>query len=97
MKVLHFILAALLLACLLDLPYGYYQFVRWAATVGFGYLAYRYRQLGRNGLTILFIGLALLFQPFEKIALGRELWNVVDVIVGIGLIVLGLTAHSKEK
>jgi hypothetical protein len=31
--------------------------------------------------------LALLFQPFIKIALGRDIWNIVDVIVGIGLIV----------
>jgi hypothetical protein len=30
--------------------------------------------------------LAILFQSFFKIALSSELWNVVDVIVGIGLI-----------
>jgi len=31
--------------------------------------------------------LAILFQPLLKIALGREGWNVVDVIVGVGLLV----------
>jgi len=36
---------------------------------------------------IIYGALALLFQSFFKIALGRELWNVVDVLVGIGLIV----------
>ena len=36
---------------------------------------------------IIYIGLALLFQPFFKIALGREIWNIVDVVVGIGLLV----------
>lgn len=30
--------------------------------------------------------LALLFQPFIKIALGREMWNVVDVAVALALI-----------
>jgi hypothetical protein len=35
---------------------------------------------------ILYGGLTLLFQPFYKIALGREIWNIVDVIVGAGLI-----------
>ena len=30
---------------------------------------------------ILFIVLAILFQPFAKIALGRVIWDVVDVIV----------------
>ena len=36
---------------------------------------------------IIYAVLAILFQPFFKIALGRDLWNVVDVIVGAGLIV----------
>ncbi len=35
---------------------------------------------------IVYGALALLFQPFFKIALGRELWNIVDLIVGIGLL-----------
>jgi hypothetical protein len=36
---------------------------------------------------IIYGGLALLFQPFFKIALGRQMWNIVDVIVGIGLVI----------
>jgi len=32
-------------------------------------------------------GLVLLFQPFFKIALGRQIWNILDVVVGIGLII----------
>lgn len=32
--------------------------------------------------------LAILFQPFAKIALGRVLWNIVDVIVAGYLIYL---------
>ena len=35
-----------------------------------------------------FGALALLFQPFIKIALGRLIWNVVDVVVGVGLVIL---------
>jgi hypothetical protein len=31
------------------------------------------------------IGLVLLFQPFFKIALGRELWNLIDVILAVFL------------
>lgn len=33
------ILAVLLLGCLIDFPYGYYQFVRFTAMAGFVYLA----------------------------------------------------------
>ncbi len=35
----------------------------------------------------IYIALALLFQPLIKIALGRSIWNIVDVIVGACLII----------
>jgi hypothetical protein len=54
--------------------------------VGFGFLGYWYFQNSNQRLGIVFIILAVLFQPFFKIHLGRELWNVVDVIVAVALI-----------
>jgi hypothetical protein len=81
-KKLSLILIPILLACLLPMPYGYYQLVRVVATAAFAFLAYQERG---NNLLWVFIGLALLFQPFEKVALGRTLWNVVDVVVAIFL------------
>lgn len=69
------------------MPYGYYQFVRFAAMVGFAYLAYSANEENRKNETFIYIALALLFQPFFKIALGRTLWNIVDLIVGIGLVI----------
>lgn len=77
----------MLLICLLDMPYSYYEAVRFIALVAFGFLAYIENKKGNNGLAVSFIVLALLFQPFFKVALGRTLWNIVDVIVAIGLIV----------
>ncbi|MFT6336455.1 MAG: hypothetical protein ACJATI_003214, partial [Halioglobus sp.] len=56
------------------------------ALVGFGILAYKANEDNLNTEMIIYGALALLFQPIFKIALGRELWNIVDVIVGIGLI-----------
>ena len=35
---------------------------------------------------IIYVALALLFQPFIKVALGRTIWNVVDILVALGLI-----------
>jgi hypothetical protein len=96
MKLLHYLLAILLFACLLNLPYGYYQFVRWAATVGFAVLAYDYHERGEVKIAIVFVGLALLFQPLLKVALGREIWNVVDVVVGLALIYL-VFKFPKDK
>ena len=79
-------LAILLLLCLMDMPYGYYQLVRWAAMVGFAILAYHASEAKRNKEVIIYVGLALLFQPFFKVALGRPLWNMMDVLVAFGLI-----------
>ena len=69
------------------MPYGFYQFVRFAGLIGFAILAYQANEQGRQTEMIIFGGLALLFQPFFKIALGRQMWNIVDVIVGIGLLI----------
>ncbi len=80
------ILAILLLLCLLHMPYGYYQFVRLVSLVGFVFLAYEAYQLKKETEVYIYIGLAILFQPLFKIALGRSLWNIVDVIVAGWLI-----------
>jgi hypothetical protein len=89
MKVPALILAILLFLCLADMPYGYYQFVRFAAAAFFAYAAYQENESGRKELAIVLIVLAILFQPFFKITLGRTLWNIVDVVVGIGLLGYG--------
>lgn len=80
------VLSVILLICLLAMPYGYYQLVRFAAMLGFALLAYFSYERKRNVEAIIYITLALLFQPFEKVALGRTVWNVVDVVVVVGLI-----------
>jgi hypothetical protein len=93
-KIIKIGLAILMFGCLLALPYGYYQFVRFAALIGFGILAYQANQQEKQTETIVYGVLALLFQPFFKVSLGREIWNVVDVIVGIGLL---LSLFKKQK
>lgn len=69
--------------------YGYYEFARFVGMLGFALLAYYDYQKNQtiNSGVIIYIALALLFQPFIKVALGRMIWNVVDVIVSLGLII----------
>lgn len=93
-KAIKIILAILFFLCLLDMPYGFYQLVRFVALVGFAILAYQSNKEGKQVEMIIYIGLALLFQPFFKIALGRTIWNIVDVIVGISLL---LTLFIPKK
>ena len=91
------VLAILVFLCLLDMPYGFYQFVRFAALIGFGVLAYNANEQDKDTEMIIYGGLALLFQPFFKITLGREIWNIVDIIVGIGLIVSLFINRTKSQ
>jgi hypothetical protein len=82
------ILAVFLLLCLFHMPYGYYQLVRFIAVVGFAILAYYEYERKNIPLVILLVGLILLFQPLAKIPLGRQVWNVVDVVVAEWLLVM---------
>ena len=65
---LNLSLAALLLLSLAPMPYGYNQLFRFVATIVFAIMAYQYVQK----------------EPIFKIALGRTMWNVVDVVVAVG-------------
>lgn len=95
MNHLKLLLAALLLLCLAPMPYGYYQLVRIVAMIAFAIMAYQYYEKRVMPLAITLGGLALLFQPFIKVALGRTMWNVVDVVVAVGLIVLWVKDRRK--
>lgn len=87
-SILYLFLAAMMLLCLASMPYGYFQLVRFLSTLAFGVMTYRYYRERKEWLAYTCGTLALLFQPFYKIALGRTVWNIVDVIVAIGLIML---------
>lgn len=90
MKTGNILLAVALLICLLPMPYGYYILVRYISTVVFGVMAYDYFHIKQKRLYVITLSLALLFQPILKIPLGREIWNLVDVVVAIFLIYLSL-------
>lgn len=94
---LKILLAALLLTCLAEMPYGYYQFVRFAGLVGFAVLAYNSFQTEEKRMAIVYVCLALLFQPFIKVALGRTIWNIVDVVVTILLLLTVFIGRKRAR
>mgnify|MGYP005882768919 FL=1 len=81
MRIFKVVIAVALLLCLLPLPYCYYELVRLGGMVCFGVLAFNSYQQKQEGWMVAYVALAVLFQPFFKIALGRGMWNVVDVAV----------------
>ena len=84
--VIKVILSILLVVCVFDMPYGFYQLVRFIALIGFGILALNANQENKKTELIIYVSLALLFQPFMKISLGRDLWNIIDVIIAVALV-----------
>ena len=93
-RIILIIVAILLFLCLLNMPYGYYQFVRFVAMVSFAYLAFSANEESKKNEVFIYLALAILFQPLIKFSFGRTLWNVIDVIVGVGLL---LSVFNKKK
>ncbi|MEI7663224.1 MAG: DUF6804 family protein [Bacteroidota bacterium] len=88
-------LAILLLICLMDMPYGYYQLIRFVAVVGFAILGYFAYEGKNTQVTIVFVVLAFLYQPLLKVSLGRDIWMVVDAVVAAGLIISVFAGRKK--
>jgi len=97
MKNLYLVLALLLILCIAPMPYGFYQLVRFVAMIMFAIMAYNYWTKDSNSIAIICVALALLFQPFIKVSLGRTIWNIVDIIVGIGLAILFFYETNPNK
>ena len=63
----------------------------------FAALAFIANKEGRQTEMVVYIVLAVLFQPLLKISLGRDFWNVVDVIVGVGMLVSLFIERKKVE
>ena len=87
------VLIILFISCLLDWSYGYYQLVRFLGMLGFAYLAYN--DFNKNKMwSYIWIASTFLINPIIKIALGRTIWNILDVIWAVLLIV---SINNKKK
>jgi hypothetical protein len=95
-NIIKSILAILLILCLTNMPYSYFQLVRFISFIGFIALAYQSHKKNREKEMIIYCILTLLFQPFFKVLLGRELWNVIDVVVSAGLIISIFIKPTKK-
>lgn len=89
--------AILLLICLLDMPYGYFQFVRFLSSISFCFLAFQANEKNKNIDTVIFLILILLFQPFFKVSLGRFIWNIIDIFVATFLIIHTFISKNKNQ
>ena len=81
-------LAGALIVCLLPMPYGYYNLVRFVTMIIFGCIANDLYKNNKMSLCVFAASIALLFQPFFKITFEKTLWNIIDIAVAITLVLL---------
>ena len=94
------IAAALLLGALVDLPYGYYQLLRFVVCGMSVYIAFTAYNWQKMWAVWLFGFIAVLFNPLIPIHLSREIWQPIDVICAIlfavSIFVLKYPLEEKE-
>lgn len=81
-----YLTAGLLLIALAPLPYGYYVLLRLAATIVFACAAYISVKRKHRLLPWIYGLVALLFNPFIKVFLPKEVWAIVDVAAALILL-----------
>jgi hypothetical protein len=91
------IAAIILFICPFDMLYWFYDIVRTLALIGFGFLAFDARKKRKNIEAVIFLCLAILFQPILKIHLTKAIWIVIDLVVGIWLLISLFIKEKKEK
>lgn len=89
---------ALMYAVTGEPEYGYYTMLRWLVCASCVYFAYNSYENSRGSLLIYFAAIALLFNPFIKVPLGKDIWHIVDIAVaGITLLTIFFDLKKIQK
>lgn len=68
-------------------PYGFFMMLRFAVFASSAYVAWMAYEAQKEKWVWIFGFLAVLFNPFIIIHLNRDMWSVIDLIVGMFMIV----------
>lgn len=80
--------AAFLFLALFDgWPYGFFTLLRFVVFAITAYIAWISYEQKKEKWVWVFGFLAVLFNPFIPIYLNRELWSIIDLIMGVFMIV----------
>ena len=96
MKTLLFVVAWLLLLALVDLPIGYYTFLRFVVTIGAIAVIVKEFENGFNFWVIAFGIITIVFNPIIPVYLNdKDAWMPIDLITAIIFIIKSLTIKNK--
>ncbi len=80
-----------------NLPYGFYLLLRWVVCATAIALTVEFLRMKMNGWVWGVGFLALLFNPLFRFHFDRDIWRVLDVLTGIGLLIAGRVVATKQS
>ena len=69
-----------------DLPYGYYEFLRWLITIAAISLTIRAGGEGNRGWLLLSIPAVALWNPFFGATMAKSSWLLFNLVAGVGFL-----------
>ncbi|WP_416338733.1 DUF6804 family protein [Pedobacter sp. MC2016-05] len=79
------LILALLLLCLANMPYSYFQLVRFFSLIGLWLFSISIMRKRRSERFYYLRPFSVVISAILKIELGRLMWNIVDVFLSIAL------------
>lgn len=76
-------------------PYEYYQLLRIVVFLVSAYFSHRYLQLKLIMPTVVFLGIAILFNPILPIYLLKSTWILIDIFSSLFFIYIGNNLGGK--
>ncbi len=109
MRYIFFLPPAILFGALLpDLPYAYFQILRWIVALFSLYYIWYLLAMPRismsvfemrhgSKLLLLFAVTAVLFNPIVPIYLSRRIWLVLDILAGLIMLLYGYAQFMNRR
>jgi hypothetical protein len=96
----YLVISILLLLGIANMPYGYYSVLRIVICGFSSIIAYQIFELldqEKSKWPWLYIAIAVLFNPFIPIYLGKIIWTFVDIVLGIAFFIIYRKVKLLEK
>lgn len=85
------IIIVLLLASTHKQSYNFFIFLRWFVMIASLFLSYFSYKDKQYGIIVLFLTIAILFNPFAKFVFHKSTWHQIDIIVAIVMMLTVIT------
>jgi hypothetical protein len=73
----------MLFGAIAEWPYGYYTFLRWITCITSILVAFQAFEKNIDWAKVIFIVIAILFNPLAPIYLSRSIWIPLDVVTAV--------------